>query len=189
MAINISDPIHLEHLRDLPSGYLIDLLADDIGIEPESLYWVLLERGLTREEIDQKAQRRRNAPWSRPYKLWAVARWLSVFNVLIIAYFNISGLYHLFFEDHAFRAVVIFLSVGCVLAGFYVGFKLSTHLYQGAKTMLHCGFPVPVGKVDLHSGEEILTDKKVMMLAMAVNAIVGVNIALFPLIFIYVMMK
>jgi hypothetical protein len=55
--------------------------------------------------------------------------------------------------------------------------------------MLHCGFPVPVGRVDLHSGEEILNDKKNMMVAMSLNAIVGVNITLFPLIFIYLMMK
>lgn len=189
MAINISDPIHLEHLRDLPSGYLIDLLADNIDIDPESIYWVLQERGLSRDEIDQKAQRRRNAPWARPYKLWPVARWLSIFNVLIIAYFNFSGLYQLLHGEHVFRGILLFLSVGCILCGFYIGFKLSTHLYQGAKTMLHCGFPVPVGRVDLHSGEEILTDKKTMMVAMALNAVVGVNIALFPLIFIYLMMK
>ena len=188
MALDIKDPIYLEHLRDLPSGYLLDLLSDDNDLDAESLYWVLQERGLSREEIAQKVQRRSSMPWVRPYKTWSLARWISLCNVLIIAYFNITGLYHLLQGEHAFRGILIFLSVGCILCGFYIGFKLSTHLYQGSKTMLFCGFPIPVGKVDLKSGEEILSDKKMMMVSMASNAIVGVNLALFPLIFMYIMM-
>ena len=189
MAINITDPIHLEHLRDLPSGYLCDLLADHTEVDAESLYWVLPERGLTREKVDRKVQSRRSRPWARPHKLWSVARWLSFFNVSIITYFNLSGLYGLLHGDHAFRGLLLFLSVGCIVCGFYIGFKLSTQLYQGAEAMLYCGFPVPVGKVDLKSGDEILTDKKIMIVLMAVNAAIGVNLALFPLIFIYLMMK
>lgn len=189
MNMNIADPTYLEHLRDLPSGYLLDLLADNADIDSESLCWVLQERGMAREEIELKTEKRRKTRWARPYKLWSTARWLSLLNVLIIAYFNMAGLYQLLQGSHAFRGILLFLSVGCILAGFYVGFKLSTHLYQGERAQLHCGFPVPVGRVDLRTGEEILTDKKFMLIRMALNAMVGVNLTLFPLIFIYLMMK
>lgn len=189
MVMNIADPTYLEHLRDLPSGYLLDLLADNDDIDTESLCWVLLERGMTREEVEQKVEKRRKSSWARPYKLWTAARWLSLFNVIIIAYLNFSGLYQLMHGSHAFRGILLFLSVGCILAGFYVGYKLSTQLYQGKQAQLHCGFPVPVGRVDLKTGEEILSDKKAMLIRMAINAMVGVNLALFPLIFIYLMMK
>jgi len=183
------DPIYLEHLRDLPSGYLFDLLADNPDLDAETFYWVLKERGLTHEEINQKVQGRRTKPWARPYRLWSMARWVSIFNVLVITYFNFYGIYHLLHGDHVFRGVLLFLSVGCIIAGFYIGFKLSTHLYQGAKSMLYCGFPVPVGRVDLKSGEEVLAPKNMMMVSMSLNATVGVNLALFPLIFIYLMMR
>lgn len=189
MVMNIADPTYLEHLRDLPSGYLFDLLADSEDIDTESLYWVLLERGITREEIEQKVDKRRKSTWARPYKLWTAARWLSLFNIIIITYINLTGFYHLLLGDHAFRGVFIFLSVGSILVGFYVGFRLSTHLYQGEQAQLHCGFPVKVGSVDLKTGEEVLTDKGLMIVRMALNAIVGVNLTLFPLIFIYLMMK
>lgn len=189
MNMNIADPTYLEHLRDLPSGYLLDLLADNEDIDTESLCWVLKERGMPREEIEQKIERRRKSRWARPYKLWTTARWLSLFNVLIITYLNFSGLYQLIYGSHAFRVPLLFLSVGCILAGFLVGFKLSTLLYQGGQAQLHCGFPVPVGSVDLKTGEEVLKDKKVMLVCMALDAMVGVNLTLFPLIFIYLMMK
>ncbi|MBE0575859.1 MAG: hypothetical protein IH613_08170 [Desulfuromonadales bacterium] len=186
--MNIADPKYLEHLRDLPSGYLLDLLADNEDIDKESFYWVLQERGLTREELDQKLQRRRNSNWPRPYRLWTAARWLTLFNTLVVTYFNSTSLYQLLHSDHPFRGPLLFLSVGCILCGFVVGFKLTTHLYQGDRSILYCGFPVPVGFVDLQTGQEILIGKTPMILRMAVNALVGVNLTLFPLIFIYIMM-
>ena len=186
--MNIADPKYLEHLRDLPSGYLLDLLADNEDIDKESVYWVLQERGLTREELDQKLRRRKSSIWPRTYTLWAAARWLTLFNALVVTYFNTTGLYQLVNSEHAFKAPLLFLSVGSALFGFFVGFKLTTHLYQGGKSLIYCGFPIPVGFVELQTGEEILKDKLPMILRMAVNALVGINLTLFPLIFIYMMM-
>ena len=187
--MNIADPKYLDHLRDLPSGYLLDLVADNAVIDKETIYWVLQERGLTRDELDQRLQRRRNSSWPRPYTLWTAARWLTLFNTLIVTYFNITGLYELLYSDHPFKLPLLFLSLGCILCGFVVGFKLTTHLYQGSRSVLHCGFPIPVGFVDLQTGEEIGIGQTRMILHMTLNALVGVNLTLFPLIFIYIMMN
>lgn len=186
--MNIADPKYLEHLRDLPSSYLLDLMADNEDIDEESIFWVLQERGLPREEIAQKLQRRKSSTWPRTYTLWTAARWITLFNVLIVAYFNTTGLYQLLLSDHAFRIPLLFLSVGSVLCGFFVGFKMTTHLYQGGKSLLYCGFPIPVGFVELQTGKEILKDKVAMILCMALNALVGISLTLFPLVFIYIMM-
>jgi presenilin-like A22 family membrane protease len=59
---------------------------------------------------------------------------------------------------------------------------------MGEKTRLHCGFPLQVGFVDLETGEEITRDKVTMTIAMGVNALIGISLTLFPLVFIYVMM-
>ena len=181
------DPKYLEYLRDLPSSYLLDLLSDSEDIDQESLYWVLQERGLTRDELERKLRRRRNSNWPRPYTLWKTFRWLTLFNALVVTYFNIIGFYQLLHSDHTFKEALLFLSLGCVLCGFFVGFKLTTHLYQGGKSLLFCGFPIPVGFVDLQTGEDILPAKASLILRMALNALVGVSLTLFPLIFIYIM--
>jgi hypothetical protein len=186
--MNIADPKYLEHLRDLPSGYLLDMLADHEGADTESLYWVLQERGLSRDDIDQKVQRRRSSGWPRPYKLWAAARWLTLFNALIVSYFNLTGLYRLVQSEHAFKVPLLFLAVGCIICGFVVGFKLTTHIYQGSPSRLYCGFPFQVGSVELQSGQELPRNKALMTLHMALNALVGVSLTLFPLIFIFIMM-
>lgn len=186
--MNIADPIYLEHLRDLPSGYLLDLMADNDDIDEESIYWVLQERGMAREEIERKLRRRKNARWPRPYQLWSSARWLTVFNALIVAYFNITGLYQLLVGNHAFRGPLLFLAAGSILCGFAVGFKLTTHLYQGGKALMHCGFPIPVGFVDLQTGKEIEVRKPFLIVRMALNALVGVCLTVFPIVFIYIMM-
>jgi len=186
--MNIADPKYLEHLRDLPSGYLLDLVADNDDIDEESIYWVLQERGLSREEITLKLRRRRNSTWPRTHTLWAAARWITLLNALMVTYFNTTGFYQILYSNHAFRGPLIFLSVGSILCGFFVGFKLTTHIYQGGKSLLYCGFPIPVGFVDLQTGDEILKNKAAMILRMALNALVGVSLTLFPLIFIYTMM-
>lgn len=187
--MNIADPKYLEHLRNLPSSYLLDLMADCEGIDLESIYWVLQERGLPRDEIDRKLQRRRSSAWPRPYTLWKGARWLTLGNTLIVTYFNLTGFYRLIHGEHAFRGALLFLGVGCIIAGFMVGFKLTTHLYHGSRSLLYCGFPIPVGYVELQSGAEILKSKGPMILCMALNALVGISLALFPLIFIYIMLE
>jgi hypothetical protein len=187
--MNIADPKYLEHLRDLPSSYLLDLMADDEGVDIASAYWVLEERGFSREEIDQKLQRRRSSFLPRPYKLWTAARWLTLFNTLVVTYFNLTGLYRLMQGEHTFKAPLLFLSMGCVLCGLVVGYKLATYLYQGSRSLLYCGFPVPVGFVELQTGEEAVKGKTAMLIRIAMNAMVGVNLTLFPLIFIYIMME
>lgn len=186
--MNIADPKYLEHLRDLPSGYLLDLVTDNEHLDEESICWVLQERGLTREEIAQKLRRRRNSCWPRTYTLWTAARWITLFNALIVTYFNATGFFQIAHSDHTFKIPILVLSVGSMLCGFFVGFKLTTHLYQGGKALLYCGFPIPVGFVDLQTGKEILKNKAAMILRMGLNALVGVSLTLFPLIFIYIMM-
>jgi len=187
--MNIADPTYLEHLRDLPSSYLLDLMVDCEGIDLESIYWVLQERGLSRQGIDQKLQRRRSSRWPRPYTLWKVARWLTLFHTLVVVYFNTTGFYRLAQGDHAFKGPLLFLAVGCIIVGFLIGYKMTTHLYHGSRFLLYCGFPVPVGFVELQSGRETLKSKTSMILCMAMNALVGISLALFPLIFIYIMME
>ncbi|RLB65653.1 MAG: hypothetical protein DRH08_07665 [Deltaproteobacteria bacterium] len=186
--MNIADPKFLEHLRDLPSSYLLDLLSDNDDLDKESIHWVLQERGLTNKDIEKGLHRRRGSNWPRPYTLWKTARWFALFNALIVTYFNVTGFYQLLHSDHAFKGALLFLSVGCIISGLLIGFKLTTHLYQGGKALLYCGFPIAVGFVDLQTGEEILPGKMLLILRMALNALVGISLALFPLIFIYTMM-
>jgi len=185
--MNIADPKYLEHLRDLPSSYLLDLMADTEDIDRESITWVLLERGLTREEIEHKLKRRHSRRM-RPHNFWTAARWLTLFNTLVVTYFNLTGLYRLLHDDHSFKGALLFLAFGSTIAGFIVGFKLTTHIYHGSKSLLFCGFPFPVGYVELTTGEEILKDKALRNLLMALNALVGVSLTLFPIIFIYIVM-
>ena len=186
--MNISDPKYLEHLRDLPTGYLLDLMTDHEDGDNESVAWVLRERGMPPEEIDRRVNRRKSSHWPRPYIFWEAARWLTFLNAIIVVYFNVTGLYRLLQGDHAFREPLLFLAVGSVAFGFYVGFKLTTHVYMGEKTRLHCGFPLQVGFVDLETGQEITRGKATMTIAMGVNALIGISLTLFPLVFIYVMM-
>ena len=186
--MNIADPKYLEHLRDLPTGYLLDLMTDHEDGDNESVAWVLRERGMPPEEIERRLNRRKSSNWPRPYIFWEAARWLTFLNAIIVAYFNVTGLYRLLQGDHAFRGPLLFFAVGSVAFGFYVGFKLTTYVYMGEKTRLHCGFPVQVGFVDLETGEESVRNKVTMTIAMGVNALIGISLTLFPLVFIYVMM-
>ncbi len=83
-------------------------------------------------------------------------------------------------SEHAFKVPLLFLAVGCIMCGFVVGFKLTTHIYQGSQSLLYCGFPFPVGFVELQSGQDSLRNKASMTLRMALNALVGVSLTLFP---------
>lgn len=186
--MNITDPKYLKQLRDLPSGYLLDLLVDCESIDHPSIYWVLEERGVTREEIDQARKRRSNRKWPRPHKLWAIARWATLVNTLIVTCFNLITLYRLLHTDHPFRGPILFLTIGCIGIGFVVGYKMTTQLYQGDKSTLYCGFPVPVGYINLENGEEIRLERPTVLLRISLNALAGVSLALFPLMFLYTML-
>jgi hypothetical protein len=186
--MNIADPKYLEHLRDLPTGYLLDLLADNEDADEESIIWVLQERGMSRDETTLRVERRINSRWTRPYNIWKAVRWITLLNAIIVTYFNISGLSKIIRSDHAFKEPMLFLSIGCIAFGFFVGFKLTTYVYLGEKNRLHCGFPIPVGLVDLETGDEILKSKAAMNIGMAINAIVGISLTHFPLVFLYTIM-
>ena len=177
--MNIADPKYLEYLRDLPSSYLLDLIADNDDIDRESIIWVLMERGLTRDEIELKLNRRQTRRM-RPYNFWAAARWLTLFNALVVTYFNLTGLYRLISNEHSFKGALLFLVAGSTIVGFLIGYKLTTHIYHGSKSLLYCGFPFAVGQVELTTGEELLRGKAWTNLGMALNALVGISMALFP---------
>ena len=182
--MNIADPKYLDYLCDMPSSYLLDLMADNDEIDRESIIWVLMERGLDREEIELKLQQRR-ARRMRPYKAWATARWLTMFNALVVTCFNASGFYGLLFHEHNFKVLLLLLAFGSTAVGFVIGYKLTTHVYHGSKSLLYCGFPFPVGQVDLTTGAELFKAKALVNISMALNALVGVNMTLFPIICIY----
>jgi len=186
--MNIADPKYLEHLRDLPTSYLMDLVIDNQEIDAESIHWVLAERGMTREEIDQRLQRRRSSRWMRPYYVWTAARWVTIFNALLVTWVNTTGLYDLFTGGHRFRTWLLCLAAGAVLVGFIIGLKLTTQIYHGRKFRLCCGFPCPVGHVELPSGEEVLQDKAILYLGMTCNAAIGINLALFPILLMSILL-
>lgn len=183
--MNIADPTYLEHLRDLPSGYLLDLLADNDDVDHDSLFWVLQERGILRDEAERRVRARQKSEWTRPHRLWTIARWLTIFNSLVVAYFNISRLYQISSGSHAFMGTLTLLSLGCILFGIFLGYKLATHLYQGGKATLYCGFPIPVGQVDLKTGNEIISSRKTMLLRISLNALIAINLIFFPLMLIF----
>lgn len=186
--MNIADPKYLAYLRDMPSSYLFDLMADNDEIDRQAIIWVLMERGLDRQEIEEKRQQR-SARRMRPYNLWTAARWLTLFNALIVTCFNLIGFYGLLFHNHNFKGLLLLLAFGSVAIGFVIGFKLTTHIYHGSKSRLYCGFPFPVGEVDLTSGAELLKGKALVNISMALNALVGVSLTLFPIICIYFFIK
>lgn len=187
--MNIADPKYLEYLRDMPASYLLDILAEDADADRESIAWILRERGMCSEDIEREILLRQKQSWRRSYIYWAAARWLTIFIVLIVAYFDFSGLVELFNDDHIFKGPLLFLAVGSTIVGFFIGFKLTTLIYHGKKSYLYCGFPFPVGLVDLRTGEEIQKGKALMTMLLGLNALIGVSLALFPLLLIYTSLK
>lgn len=183
--MNIADPKYLQYLRDLPDSYLLDILVENEDADRETIFWVLQERGLDRIQIEREIEALREKPWKRPYFLWTAARWFTIFNTLIVTLFNIVGLHQLLNSDHIFKGPMLFLVVGSIVFGFIVGFKFTTHLYHGSKHHIFCGFPFPVGRVELKTGKEKKSTGPAMNIYMAANALVGVSLTLFPLLLIY----
>ena len=83
------DPTYLETLRDLPTSYLLDVLSDNEEIDRDTLFQVLQERGMSRDHVEQRVKARLKSEWSRPYRLWAVARWLTI-STSVFASFTIG---------------------------------------------------------------------------------------------------
>lgn len=93
--------------------------------------------------------------------------------------------YQLLHGDSPLKGLMLLLSAVGILFGFLLGFKLTTHLYHGARHRLDCGFPLPVGSVDLQTGRETVRPKPMLIFRMAVNATVGLVLVLFPLLLIH----
>lgn len=179
------DPKIRQQLRDLPSGYLVELLADRSGIDETAIHDILYERGIDREELARLVRRRRDTRLPRGHALWRMARRFTLAATLLVGLFNLMEYYRLLHGDSPLKSLLLALTVAGVLFGFFVGYKLTTHIYQGDRHQLDCGFPVPVGTVDLQSGQETIKPKPLLLLAMAVNATVGLALVLFPLLLIH----
>lgn len=179
------DPKLREYLRDLPTGYLLDLLADQPDIDATAIHDVLFERGFDRSEIEGLLQRRATSRLPRGYRLWAMARLFTLACTALVAAFNLLAYYRLLHGSSPLKGLLLALSAGGIAFGFFLGYKLTTHVYQGARHQLYCGFPLPVGSVDLQSGRETIRPMPLMILCMAVNAIVGLTLMLFPLLLIH----
>lgn len=179
------DPQQLEHLRNLPSGYLLDLLADAEDLDEVSIQMVLQERGYSEQDIDEKTARRRQSRWLRGPALWRLVRWFSLACTLVIGLFNLICFYRLLQADDPMNIPLLFFSVVCSGFGFFLGYKMTAHLYQGGRHHLFCGFPVPVGYIDLQTGKEEIPSSPPLLVRMMINALVGVNLAIFPLMLIY----
>ncbi|MHB8709315.1 MAG: hypothetical protein ACYC9I_10610 [Desulfuromonadales bacterium] len=178
------DPKLREYLRDLPTGYLLDLLADG-GVDEYAIHGVLHERGLERPEIEQAVRRRLASRLPRGHVLWSLARTFTLGCTVLVAAFNLVNFYQLVHGSSPLKGMLLTLSVGGVIFGFFLGYKLTTHIYQGAQHQLYCGFPLPVGTVDLQSGKETVKPKLLLVLNMAANATVGLTLVLFPLLLIH----
>ena len=179
------DPKLREQLRDLPTGYLLDLLADQACADDLAIHGVLGERGLEREEIEALLRRRSSSRLPRGYTLWHAARLFTLVCTGLVALFNLISYYRLLHGQSPIKGLLLGLSAGGILFGFLLGYKLTTHLYHGARHRLDCGFPLPVGSVDLQSGEQTIRPVPLLILCMAVNAMVGLSLVLFPLLLIH----
>jgi len=180
-----ADPKLREQLRDLPTGYLLDLLAEQNEPDQYLLRSVLQERGLETAEIEQLVRRRRHSRLPRGHALWQMARSFTLLCTALVTIFNLTAYYRLLHGDSPIKGLLLALSVAGVMFGFFLGFKLTTHLYQGDRHRLDCGFPLPIGSVDLQTGRQTIRPKPLLILCMAGNATVGVALVLFPLLLIY----
>ena len=179
------DPRLREQLRDLPTSYLLDLLVDQSGFDQYALRSVLQERALEDAEIDRLVRQRRNSRWPRGHALWRAARTFTLGCTALVAIFNLVTFYRLLHGNSPVKGLMLVLSFLSLAFGFFLGYKLTTHLYQGGRHQLDCGFPLPIGSVDLQTGRETVRPKPQLILCMAVNATVGLALVLFPLLFIY----
>ena len=181
----ISDPDLREHLRDLPTGYLIGLLTDPDNPQQTSIRGILWERGLAAAEVDALVQGRLHSRLPPAYVFWQLGRKITLVSTLLISGFNLFVYYRLISSDHSLRGLLLGLSAGCIGIGFFLGYKLSIHLYQGDRHRLFCGFPLAVGSVNLEDCQETTLPKGPLILALAGNALVGLSLMLFPLLLIY----
>ncbi|TLM65550.1 MAG: hypothetical protein FDZ69_09295 [Deltaproteobacteria bacterium] len=180
-----ADPKLRNYLRDLPTGYLLDLLVEPSDIDASAIHDVLFERGLDREELERLRQRRAASRLPRPHTLWRGARLFTLGSALLVTVFNLLTYYRLLHGASPLKGMLLALVAGGVFFGFFLGYKLTTHVYQGARHQLYCGFPLPVGTVDLQSGQEAIKPLPLMILCMTVNAVVGLALVLFPLFLIH----
>jgi hypothetical protein len=181
----LGDPDFREHLRDLPTGYLLGLLADRDTPHQAVIREVLWERGLAAGEVDDLLERRAHSRFPPMHALWGLGRKITLASTVLVGGFNLLVCYRLMHAYHSLRGLLTILAVGSVGLGFFLGYKLSIHLYQGDRHRLLCGFPFAVGSVDLETCRETTLPKLAMLAALAGNAVVGVVLMLFPLLLLY----
>lgn len=181
----LGDPGFREHLRDLPTGYLLGLLADPDIPHQAAIREILWERGLAAAEIDTLLERRAHSRLPPMHALWGVGRKITLASTLLVGGFNLFVCYGLMHTYHSLRGLLMILAVSCVGLGFFLGYKLSTHLYQGDRHRLFCGFPFAVGSVNLETCRETTLPTVPMLAALVGNAVVGVTLMLFPLLLLY----
>lgn len=174
-----------ERLRDLPTGYLLDLLADQEAVDETAARAILRERGLDTEEIEERVRLRVESRLPRGHVLWHAGRTFAIASTVLITLFNLSAYYQLLHGDSPLRSLMLVLSIVGAAFGFFLGYKLTTHIYQGAPHHLYCGFPLPVGIVDLQTGDESVHPQPTLLLRMAFNAATGLALTLFPLLLIH----
>lgn len=177
----LGDPQLRERFRDLPTGYLLDRLADHPDTDEPALRSILEERGLNRQEIDRRVARRTGSRLPHGYTLWRMARTFTLVCTVLVATFNLTTSYQLLHGQQPLRAPLLLGALCCIIFGFLIGFKLNTQLYQGDRHRLFCGFPVAAGYVDLETGHETVRARPALIAGMAVNALVGITLMLFPL--------
>lgn len=183
------DPKLREYLRDLPTSYLFDLLADQESSDHYVIRDILRERGLEPEEIARTVRFRIESRVPRGYVLWKAARSFTLVCTVLVGSFNLIAYYSLLQGNSPLKSALLLLSVGGMVFGFFLGYKLTTHIYQGARHQLYCGFPLPVGIVNLQTGRETIKPKPLMILCMAINSIVGLTLVLFPLLLIHYLLN
>ena len=96
------DPKLRERLRDQPTGYLLDLLADQAGTDESAVRSILGERGLEAGEVEALVRRRTDSRLPRSYTLWGMARGFTVVCTLLVGTFDLLAYVHLLHGDQRF---------------------------------------------------------------------------------------
>lgn len=172
------DPNPLDPLRKLPNHSLFDLALDDPGRRACGIDQVLRERGLPLEEIAHELALRDRKP--RGYRKIRRFRQAALTSAAIVCLFNLLTVITLASAATLLKGYLFLIMGSMLLLGLYLGLKLNTLLYLGTAQQVHCGFPCPVAAIDVDTGEETLVLQFKFYFAMTINALVAVNLALFP---------
>ncbi len=178
----------LYHLRALSNGCLFDLLAADPEKHAQNVQELLKERGISPEVIARETTRRKSDKKLRCCSKSTLYRRLIILFSLIVAWFNFNSFSQLIFSDMSYKTFLVIFMLMTFAFGLYLGLKFNMYLYLGDPQRVYCGFPVPVGFVNTHNGEETLPPKPRFFLFLLINGLVAVNFALFvPMLAVYLL--